>query len=207
MPLKLPSGFIFTKTEVLNEGEKHFLLLHHLKIINQNYFRDEEEFMFTISKYKYSIFKYLDRRFLIDNKYFFLLEYPEIPCRYYFDQNTNPLDAASDSDVEVHIRNQTCIADIQFSGLTRAPSQFPSILDGAITSGDINWFFSIGQKASWESNQIPAYTRYNNPKIIEVNLWIQVNDLSILTHNSYKCSCRSSFRFKNCIIFFLLMTI
>ena len=208
MPLNLPSKFIFTKTEVINDAEKHFLLLHHLKIVNQNYFRNEEEFMFIISKNKYSIFQYLDQSFLIDNKYFFLMEYPEVPCRYYFDQNTNPLDAPSDADVSVNIRNQTCIGDVTFSGLTRAISGQPSILDGALTIiGDILWFFPIGQMGSWGSNQIPAFTRNTNPKIIEVNLWIQIKNPSIIARLSSDCShLRIYIKFKNLPLFFVIIT-
>ena len=191
-------------------GEDHkFVLLHHFKIVNNNYFKTYNEFLYSIDKNKYSVFGYFDDDFRIkrtknsEEKFVFLLEYPDIGY-IYFEQKENPLTTSDDSVVDMNILNSTLPEGNQsFSGLTQYDGKYNStFLDGLNkeTNPD-DWFYAIGQKIPWKDDQIPVFTSSNEPKITEVYLWIEYQYSSIFdkfkdlfyckTYNQYDLNFRS----------------
>ena len=185
---------ILLEEKIIEDELHHFLLLFHSKFENENYFTSYDEFLYTNTKNKYSLFGFLDDSFKNENDSFvFLMEYPDTSCYFYFQQNINPLQAEPNSEVGFTQISTTCSSiTITFSGLTKF-NDTCSYLDGFIPSDENEpdyWHYALGQRCTWGllgENQIPAYTTSEN--ITEVNLFIEINSVSVLAKFQTFYSC------------------
>ena len=189
----LSQKLIHTKTENINNKNHNFLLIHHFQIKNSNYFSSEEELLFNINENKFSIFGCLSDKFQINNRFIFLLEYPEHNCHYYFSQNTNPLNTVTDQNIDMQsLDDETCKGSVSFIGLTRTNTNYPSFLDGSRTSSNQRWYFPIGQKGAWNgAHQMPAFDREQRTKITCVDLWVEIGDMSIINRLFRYYTCKN----------------
>ena len=176
-------------------GETHqFLLLVHHKLTPEqnNYFQTYEEFLFSIDVNKYSVMGYFDDSFKIENNFTFLIEYPEYQCFVFFQQEKNPIHTSNNGDVGYFFVNNTCEEDVEFKGLTT--SQGNSFLDGVNDKEHPNyWHYAIGQTRDWHRdahNQIPGFKLGYTPKIMEVNFWVKLKNLSLLERFIKTITCR-----------------
>ena len=195
---------IYLKDKIILNENHQFILLHHFRVVNSNYFKRYEELLYSNEKNKYSIFGFFDDSFRIQTntnneyKFIFLLEYPEAGY-IYFEQDENPLTAAHDSEIGMKTIESTLpVIDSSlyrpFSGLTKYEGKYNStFLDGFNSEADEHngWYYPIGQRISWY-DQIPCYIHNSNAEIMEVNLWIEFNDYLILDKfkNLYSCKSR-----------------
>ena len=194
---------IYLKKSIINDVAYHFLLLHHFKIENSQYFKTQEEILFGQSKNKYSILGYLDDSFKVKNKFVFLMEYPEGDCAIFFEQDINPVIAEPDQFVNMKNRGLECLGNIPFSGLTRSTTESRTFIDGVIRNESQNriWYYPIGQKQGNGGDIIPSYSEPQNPKITEVNLWIQIEDFSLLSRFKSILTCKPSIKFTHLTLF------
>ena len=177
---------IFLKDKTIENEEYHFLLLHHFNSTSGEVFDSTEETLFSDKKNKYSILRYFDNSFAISQKFFFLLEFPEHNCHYYFEQNKNPLEAEEDEDVTLKTIGPTCQGKVPFNGLTKSSSV--CLLNGVKTDDEqlYYWYFPIGQRIDWQTNLIPAFTS----PIHQISLWVQIENFSLLSRFRSILSCR-----------------
>ena len=206
---------LYLKKESIDGTEHKFLLIHHFKIDQQNpkYFTTKNEFLYGDTANKYSVFGFIDDSFKINvmgtNKFFFLLEYPQQSCHFYFSQNTNPIEAIDDSDVYMDMKNKTCKSDVEFNGLTQHDSD-ATYLDGVKTRSGAVWYYAIGQRVPWGTkDQIPAFLSSVDAEIItELSLYIQIENQSLLSkfQSFYSCKQRM-WRIFNPLIFAYLFVL
>ena len=190
-----------------------FLLLHHFKIMNSNYFRSDDnnsEALYGNTPNKYSILGFLDDSFKIHDNFVFLLEYPDGNCSYFFEQTKNPLTAEPDEDVEMKNKGLECVGFMPFSGFTQSRISSATVLDGwkATQGTEAIWHFPIGQKVSWDgADRIPAYDSILGVLLTEVNLWIQINDMPLLLRFGYNCSMKHfSHLYTSSFVYFIVKT-
>ena len=192
----MKNRLLYIKKETIEESEHKFLLIHHFKIDPENpiYFKSKREFLYGNKPNIFSAFGFIDDTFKIDSsdnkKFFFLLEYPEHSCYFYFSQEINPIYAPDDSYIGMHLEKQTCQATVTFDGLTFHEGSNHTFLDGVNKTEYRVWFYAIGQRTPWEGKpQIPGFTDDMKTVIREVCLYIQIEDLSLLSkfHSFYSC--------------------
>ena len=125
-----------------------------------------------------------------------MIEYPDAQCFVYFSQVENPLITPHNSDVTMDLYNHTCKnATAKFSGLTKYEGQYDTcFLDGYnFAEKPNNYYYAIGQRTGW-NGQIAGFTMEASPKLMEVNLWVEINDFSILDKFKSYYSCKVSQR-------------
>ena len=172
-------------------GESHkFLLLFHHKLENANFFTDYNDFLFSNTQNKFSIFGYFNDFFKIGTNFSFLFEYPEHDCHLFWHQEENPLKTEHNSKVNYDIKSQTCPNPCNFTGLTKF-RYGNCFLDGSAFPDNLDyWYYAVGQTTNWDDDfQIPGFERDKSPIIKEVNLWIEIQDLSILNRLFPKITC------------------
>ena len=198
---------IYLKEKIIDGQFYQFLLLHHFKIVNNNYFKTEREFLYANQENKYSMFGYFDETLMIDKKFVFLLEYPDGKCFYLFEQTQNPLKINDNEDSGYNDLKHDCEGINSFQGLAKSNNENTTFLDGSIAASDNLkfWHFPIGQKVGWmNQSRIPAYDTIDGIQLKEVNLWIQINNFSLLSRFKYRFSCVKNNRFSlPCVYIFV----
>ena len=91
--------------------------------------------------------------------------------------------------------NNTCNETIEFKGLTK--SQGGAYLDGTNEEEyPAYWYYGIGQIKGWSVHQIPGFLREQTPKIMEVNFWVKLNNLSLLKRFIKQPTCRGKIYYR-----------
>jgi len=157
---------------------------------------------------KFSILKTIDDRFKYNNKFEFLLEYPEVSGYNRWRQSLNPL-----YDNEVANQKATGYEPISISwtgeywgGLVRttlSSASFPCLIDGS--AGNERWWYAIGLISPQFSPNIPgpSYATSSNSILLKkVKLWVRIDNTKIPypSHPNPK-----SFRLLISILFFTLL--
>ena len=190
------------------KGENHtFLLLFHHKLEEFNFFKDYNDFLFSNSKNKFSIFGYFDDCFKIGDRFYFLFEYPEQNCHLFFSQKVNPLKAEHNSEVNVEEHDATCPNPYPFTGLTKYKEFKHCYLDGSAQDKSPDfWLYSVDQRTNWtgDSYQLPGFTSSYEPKLMEVNLWVEIKDLTMLNRLFRKYTCKRIIVFPHSISYYLI---
>lgn len=158
---------------------------------NKVWFTNKEEAMHTISKYKYSILDCLEQYRGRDNKFEFLLEYPnDLPnlyCRW--KQEDNPVEIKEDTSSSIKetkgfeiIHSDSDRSD--FGGLLRS-STSSCFIDGSTNVGQ--WFFAIGCYQAWNISSgltgIPGFmsshgSYINNTGVVnDTHLYVRIDNI------------------------------
>lgn len=153
-------------------------------------FVNEKEAMHTNTQYKYSILSEINSRMKINNKFEFIIEYPN-NIYFRWKQSNNPLRERNvigkyPADGFEAIHNGTNAPE--WGGLVRAISingkKPNALLDG--NPGVGSWWFSIGMYCDCESTYatdgMPGYTYHN---VRSVKLWL----LFSLSNKVYHSKC------------------
>ena len=175
--------FIFLKKQNISNVEHQFLLIHRFRSDRGSIFTSEEDVMFSLTQDKYSILGYYDDSFNINERFIFLLEFPDHNCSYYFSQNINPKKAEHDQDVDMKNLGLACRSFISFAGFTRFSDPSVTYIDGVKTVSEQKWYFPIGQRMIW-GGDIPSL---ENHGVKEIKLWAEIQDLTILNRFNSKC--------------------
>ena len=155
---------------------------------------NNKDIIFVNKKHKFSIIPSLIDIFKINNKYEFLLEYPEFSKTLHWRQKTNPIENVTDVDYE-----SISVEFSSFKGLARSNCYGCSFIDGTPGYGCNLWFYSIGSISKHSSYNIPGYTNGNDePLTKEVVLWMRIKDSNYIDFlpeliKSITCNKRNSF--------------
>ena len=139
-------------------------------------FKNKSEALKCNEKNKYSILNEINEIFLINNKFEFLLEYPELIGYNRWLQSSNPIFQQDSNalgyegiDISWNVRN--------WCGLTLS-SWTDSLLDGS--HYDTWWFYAVGVYNLYSSNRFPG----PDIAINEINLWIRIDGSKFNYFNS-----------------------
>ena len=161
-------------------GRKWLLIFHHKYETDEDLFNNEEEVLSSSKENKFSILGSIDKSFRRNNKYEFLLEYPEKEGFNQWTQTKNPVFAEPWKEngykpISISWSNES------WHGLARSSRVNHTFIDGSPSHDD--WFYSIGTYLAWYGS-IPGITNIlNYPenereqlKVREVNLWIRIDN-------------------------------
>ena len=151
---------------------------------NKALFLNDEEASFIISNDKYSILSNISSEYLIEDKYEFLLIYPETDRDVYFHwrQKLNPIDDNEQSGVYTATDFEPIYKNVDneysWGGLVKTTDfpgrQIQSFINGNPGIGE--WHFAIGMnqnaETSWKEDGIPNYIYRQACKL--VSLWIKI---------------------------------
>ena len=167
------------------DSESWFLIFHH-NVKNGELFKGKNEALYYRGTDKFSLLSRINNKFKINGQYFeFKITYPEYDDCIHFTQKTNPMLVNEIEEGTVDVKKESNMNDhYHFSGLALGENDF-TLLD---TNGkeDI-WFYSIGQfnfDINYNSS-MPGphwYCNITNNLIHEVNLYIKIIDLNLLTY-------------------------
>ena len=172
---------------------------------NKALFSGPDEAKYTISKDKFSIFANLTDDFKIDNKFEFIIYYPENNVYFRWVQNKNPNDELETSDRKApgfEDRGST-VDGFRWGGLVKTTIeesyQINAFLNG--NPGYISRYFGIGMydivNDYWKNLGIPSY--YDGGSVNFVSIWIR---LPFPIHIFHLCSIRSIFSIDFPLTFF-----
>ena len=173
--------------EIKSTYDAHWLKIFYHNSSNGVYFNNSNDSIFIDTKQKYSILQKIDDSFKYNNKFEFLLEYPELSGYNRWRQNINPI-----NDIEkLGISPANGYEPVQISwnlsiwgGLVKSIYTC-SLLDGSV--GATTWWFSIGcYYGCWTGEKFPGP---NSIEVTQVYLWIRIKDFDPFQ----KISCKYPF--------------
>ena len=203
---------IFEKT--FKRGIYEFGCLHGnlwLKIFYHSYkngtlFSSPDEAKYVISVEKYSIFANISEKFKVDQKYEFMIYYPEENIYFRWYQNDNPIDEKEEeSKTQADgFEDKSPTEGYQWGGLVlttiKDQGKINSLLNG--NPGSHFWYFAIGMYEdsliSWKEKGIPSYRWEYSTKIVSV--WLRLPFPLNLLHF---CNRHSQFSFHSSLPLFL----
>ena len=167
---------------VKKEHNHEFLQVfyHNVRPGKSNFFIDKKEANFSLNKNKFSLLKYIDSDFIVDNsKYEFILEYPEYNASIYFSQETSIFENVTDTKYSIIYQSEETA---NFKGLSLSTSS-STFIDGQPYS--IDWWYSIGSIDSYDNYYIPGpYLRvdgsFKSRLTKELSLWIRCDSLVLM---------------------------
>lgn len=186
---------IYTKraTDGMNETGDYMMVFFH-NVTNFNFFKTEKEFLFANSNTKYSLFGYLDNRYMYDGKKFeFLLEYPDVEAHFFWTQTVNPWHAQPNSYIGYVERGKSGNPQATFAGLTKYDGNL-TFMDGVNKSN--NWYYAVGTRTAWNDlDAMPALYWKSTPSIRSLRIWLRVPSLSFIQSlNFSRCTCKAHVR-------------
>lgn len=171
-------------------GAEWLEVFYHNTNNNTVWFTDEAEALHTNSQYKFSILDQLENFRGADNKFEFLLEYPQdLPGQYNrWKQTDNPalvqeLSNSTPSPANGYEAIHVDWTSNGWGGLLKSQkgstsSPIRTFIDGSTNYG--NWFYSIGcynNKASDWENAMPGPNNTPSTGMKEVNLYVRIDNL------------------------------
>ena len=176
---------LITKNFTDKDGtNSDYLLLFHHNISQGHIFTSMNDFLYSNTAMKYSIFGFLDDSYKFDGTVFeFYIEYPEQKSHAFWTQTINPLNAEHDSNIGYIDKGKNFKGTVGFTGLTKFNGT-TSYLDGC--NGDGYWYYGIGTRVIWCSeNVMPESYSSTTYKIHEVFLWVRIPSLSFLASKRF----------------------
>ena len=131
-------SFCYSNYEIINKYNAKWLKIFYHNSSSQIFFKNSEEALNCNTFHKYSILNEINNNFLINNKFEFLLEYPELNGYNRWVQNTNPINQ-TDSIIPGYNGIHIDWSGVSWGGLARS-SSIHTLLDGSTNS----WYFAIG---------------------------------------------------------------
>ena len=149
--------------------EKLWLEVFHHKYIKGIFFRNNEECNFSLNKNRFSVLRYIDDTYKIDNKYKFIQEYPQEKRIVRWDQELSIMSKGINVMPTIFTPNIP-----NFEGIVVSSDENYSCFDGTPTSDVESWWNAIGTKVSFNSG-IPGIWNTESASSQEVSLWIMIN--------------------------------
>ena len=153
------------------------ILYQNIKKGQKNLFIDKTEANYSLIKNKFSVLKYINDDFKINNVYEFIIYYKELDLILHWNQTSNFHVATNNIGYKpIHVDSQNDI----FGGIG------PNFGSGSYLDGQPNaydWWYSIGCINLHKYNGVIGMPGPKNPLLTEVNitsLWIRINDFKIL---------------------------
>ena len=172
-----------------------------IEILNQNIakgkhniYSSKEEANFSLSRNKFSVLKYIDDDFKINDVYEFIIYYKELDIIIHWNQTKTIHELNNDVGyMPIHVDSNIAY----FRGLAVNEKSYGSYLDGMPSSGD--WWYCIGATQTHSENGRTGMPGPKIPSKIEVNvtsLWIRVDSFDILKKlpsivKKLTCKCKT----------------
>ena len=132
---------------------------------NKALFSGPDEAKYTISEDKYSIFVNITDDFKINNKFEFIIYYPEDNVYFRWVQNNNPINELENSSTKASGFEDkgSTVEGYKWGGLVKTnfteKNEINSLLNG--NPGHNHWYFAIGMYdivyERWKNSGIPSY--------------------------------------------------
>ena len=180
---------IFLTFFIKNQFGVNWLKIFYHYSGNGDYFLNFNEALNISSPNKYSILLFIDDKYKINNKFEFLLEYPEFNNYNRWKQSKHPLNNL-DNDQLVEGYEPIYIGfNSGWVGLVKS-SDSRTVIDGHAGG---YWYYSIGtQIGGWTNNQFPGPPPNSN-SVKNCSLWLRIDNI------------KSKYLKKNSIHFYLLL--
>ena len=183
-----------------------------IKVFYHNYYNgenfvDQDEALYSIKDNKYSIFKEVQAQHRINNKFEFILYYPQLKPQYNHWRQTNS------PHIEGDVKGKTKAVGYEpvkidweyysWGGLCRNTFSNTNFIDG--TLGGAGWFYALGKfdvETGWDKTTFPG----PNVGLKEVFLWMRVKDY--MKYDIITCYIKVLSSFSNQVfIIFLLISL
>ena len=164
-------------------GAKWLKVFYHQPGVECNVFdiNNEAEFLNINTKQRYSIFSELDENYKINNKYEFLLYYPDLDEYNWWRQSLLPFNdkekKGQNQKATVYEEVDVNMKDSNWGGLVRSTLERTScsgictFVEGSV--GNDMYYYAIG--LTKESDTIPAEKEY----VKDVYLWIRISGINL----------------------------
>ena len=152
-----------------------------MKIFDHNstdntYFSNLTHSLYSLDSKLYSLLNKIDDSYKINNKFEFLLEYPELNGFNWWRQSIFPLfDDETTSFSKGYEEIMITWRGRWWGGLVKSSANIYTLLDGSVNHG--NWYYSIGCINNAGYNNLipgPAFNNVDNIWISRVILWIRI---------------------------------
>ena len=165
--MKFPCRNIFLKYE----GNIWLKIFHH-KYPQGKLFTSDEECNLSLHENKFSVLKYIDETFKIDNYYKFLLEYPNEKRFVRWDQELSIMTKYSSVSAVVHTKGLS-----YFNGVAVSSENDKTCFDGSPDSQINKWWYSIGTKVDYHGG-FPGIWNSADKETNEMSFWIMIKHVS-----------------------------
>ena len=176
---------------VIRMYDKEFVRIFFHDTSHKQFFKNEEEALFSQEKYKQSVLKYVTPEFTVDdNKYEFILQYPELDVNIHWTQETSILEKTLDTKHELLDDSDEAS---RFGGLAVSYDSNYTLLDGIVSDYTPDWWYCIGAYLPEldANNQIPGpYIGSVSTTVNKVALYIRINNIMLIeTFPPYRIKC------------------
>ena len=197
--------------QIIRKYEKEFVRIFLHDCSHNDFFRNKDEALFSQEKYKQSVLKYVTTNFIVDdNKYEFILQYPELNLNIHWTQETLITEETLNANSNIFIDSDPAPS---FSGLAPSYESNWTLLDGSVTNHTPNWWYCIGAYGplSDTGNRIPGpRVGADGVPVYKVALYIRLNNIMLIdTFPPWKIKCPTLyFGYRNSISYssFLLLS-
>ena len=186
---------------------KTFVQIYYQNIAKgrNNFFKDNNEANFSLSRNAFSVLKFIDDEFKIDDVFEFILYYEELKTIIHWSQEVSfHMKVKQTGYRPLHVDDDI----LYFGGLAVNTIASSSYLDGMPNSDE--WWYSIGSRGLSSYNKRSGFPGPIYTLRTEVNvssLWIRIDNFKLMRKLPFllrKFSCKCSIRSNN---YFLLLMI
>ena len=171
--MKIPFRSVHIKYEF---GVPWLKIFYH-NSTNCAFFTKESEIQYIDTAEKFSLLGRITNEFKLEGSYEFLLQYPEVKGYNRWKQTSYILETTGSTTGYEANQEDISWSMSYWKGLARTTTTSETFIDGSFNSG---WYwYSLGAKGGYSSkNRFPGpSTSYGNgPSVLEVYLWIRVNN-------------------------------
>ena len=185
--------FLNSSYEIKEFNNAKWLKIFYHNSSSQIYFLNKQEALNCKTFHKYSILGEINNKFLINNKFEFLLEYPEILGFNRWTQSANPILQNDFSNLGYQGINISWSG--QYWGGLALSSDEGTFLDGSISH--IRWFYAIGcYTNTWYIGKFPGpATSSTYFPVSYCYLWIRIDGTKFQINSQSKKSIFKIFYF------------
>ena len=168
--MRLLNGYKFKEF-----NNSFFVLIFRQEYPSGGLFANDEECNKSLKSKRFSVIGSVDERFKVNEKYHFLLEYPELSAYLEWEQAL-PITTNS-SNLEANVYNKTFK---RFQGLSISFDSTRTCFDGSPGKNTNSWWYSVGMINPYNGRTIPGPVINNCIYVNEVLLWMKFDNISVL---------------------------
>ena len=179
MSITLPSYFA-PLTSLSSYRNKSWLLIFSHNSSRSGLFPNSDAALFSLLPVRFSILSTIEDSWKIDNKFEFMLEYPEHSVRNIWKQSLNPIDdyesaRPDERTAQGYDEVSIDVSDNGWGGLVRSSIPSATLLDGSVNyvkSGTEYWYYAVGASRKFYNDEsIPFANSSIHANVVK--LWIR----------------------------------
>ena len=189
----------FNISGIINE---YLLIFRHNSITGDWFNTNANEFLFSNSHNKYSLFGFINDDFKTGEVFEFIQEYPEIDEFVHWTQTVNPLNADYQTELNTVQSNSKFNEQVKFVGLFKSMIKKSFLAGSKQIPGDTPWYYAIGATGQFlYKNNLPGSYSLSEPNLHQVLLWIKITNHDLIRRIQTPFTCQIRFnRIKYSII-------